>query len=203
MFGRIAPIVFVVLSCCVALLTPVAADAAPADAEVTARWVIERADNRGEPFAIVDKRDARLYVYSAYGALVGDSPVLLGQQPGDDAIPDIALRSPMSLRPSERTTPAGRYASQPGHNLSGDDIVWIDYAASLAIHRLRPAPPNQHRPDRIVSLRPEDKRISFGCIVVPVAFYDRLVAPTLGRLHGVVYVLPETRPLQTLLASAP
>jgi hypothetical protein len=37
---------------------------------------------------------------------------------------------------------------------------------------------------------------------VPVAFSDRLAAPTLGRRHGVVNVL-ETRPLQTLLATNP
>lgn len=200
MFGRIAP---TLLSGCMVMLIASWACAAPADADYTARWVTSHADNHGQPFAIVDKRDARLYVYSADGTLTGDSPVLIGQQPGDDAVRDIALRSPSSLRPSERTTPAGRYASQPGHNLSGDDIVWIDYEASLAIHRLRPAPLNQHRADRIVSLRPEDKRISFGCVVVPVAFYDRLVAPTLGRRHGTVYVMPETRPLQTLLAASP
>jgi hypothetical protein len=35
--------------------------------------------------------------------------------------------------------------------------------------------------------------------VVPVEFYESVVAPSLGRGPGVVYVLPESRPAQTLL----
>jgi hypothetical protein len=199
MFGRFAPIVF--LLWCLGLVCPVAAIAS-ADADYAARWITDHSDNHGQPFAIVDKRDARLYVFSPEGELVGVTSVLIGLTPGDDAIGDIALRTPASLRPFERTTPAGRYASQPGHNISGEDIVWIDYDASLAIHRLRPAPAAEHRPERIVSSRTDDKRISYGCVVVPVAFYDRLVAPTLGRQRGIVYVLPETRPVEGMLAQA-
>jgi len=45
----------------------------------------------------------------------------------------------------------------------------------------------------------DEKRISYGCIVVPVAFYDAVVRPSLGRQRGVVYVLPETRPVAEML----
>jgi hypothetical protein len=178
---------------------PLVASVVAPDAGYVARWVIDNADNHNQPFAIVDKRGARLYLFSRFGELIAVTPVLLGLAPGDEAISDIAKRAPSSLTPSERTTPSGRFASQPGHNNRGEDIVWIDYDASLAIHRLRPAPPSEHRVERISSPRTDDKRISFGCVVVPVPFYDQFIAASLGQKHGVVYVLPETRSVQEML----
>jgi len=171
------------------------------DADFAAHWVLDADDNRGQPFAIVDKKRARLYVFAASGRLVGESTVLLGLSVGDTSIDGIASRTPASLAPAERTTPAGRFASEPGHNANGEDIVWFDYDASLAIHRLRPSPADQHRDERINSARADDKRISYGCVVVPVAFYDTVVRPLLGRQRGVVYVLPETRPVSAMLRS--
>lgn len=171
------------------------------DARYAANWVLTGADHHGRPFAIVDKRDARLYVFSADGRLIGATAALLGLTPGDLADPDIAHRAPASLGIEERTTPAGRFASQPGHNDKGEDIVWVDYDASLAIHRLRPAPAHERRPERLASAGSDDNRISFGCIVVPVVFYETVVAPTLGRQRGVVYVLPETRPVQAMFGA--
>jgi len=171
-----------------------AAEPASADARYAADWVMRNADHLGRPFAIVDKRAARLYVFWADGRLAGATAVLIGLAPGDQSISGIASRTPASLMPAERTTPAGRYASEPGHNDKGEDIVWFDYDASLAIHRLRPALPAERRRERLESPQPEQRRISFGCVVVPVAFYDDVIAATLGRRHGVVYVLPEARP---------
>ncbi len=161
------------------------------DANDAVGEIVQRADNQGRPFAIVDKRAARLFVFGAKGELIGEKPVLLGLARGDDAASDLASRLPSSLLPAERTTPAGRYSSEPGHNDKGEDIVWIDYNASLAIHRLRPSPPAERRAERLASANPDDKRISFGCVVVPVAFYEEVVRPTLGSTRGMVYVLPE------------
>ena len=171
------------------------------DARYAANWVLTGADHQGRPFAIVDKRDARLYVFSANGRLIGATAALLGLTPGDIADPDIARRAPASLTVAERTTPAGRFASQPGHNDKGEDIVWVDYDASLAIHRLRPAPAHERRAERLASPASDYNRISFGCVVVPVVFYETVVAPTLGRQRGVVYVLPETRPVQAIFSA--
>lgn len=170
-----------------------------ADAGFAARWVIDGEDNRGLPFAIVDKKGARLYVFAPTGRFVGESPVLLGSAMGDMSIAGVASRAPANLAPAERTTPAGRFESQPGHNARGEDIIWFDYDASLAIHRLRPSPASQRREERMNSPRSDGKRISFGCIVVPVAFYDAVVRPSLGRQRGVVYVLPETQPVAEML----
>jgi len=172
------------------------AERASLDARYAASWVVSGADNRKQPFAVVDKRDARIYVFDAAGRLLGASPVLLGLTPGDFSVG--TGRTPASLGVGERTTPAGRFASRPGRNDKGEDIVWIDYAASLAIHRLRPAPAHERRPARLASATPDDNRISAGCIVVPVAFYETVVAPTLGAGHSVVYVLPESHPVRGL-----
>jgi hypothetical protein len=166
------------------------------DARYAASWVVSGADNRKQPFAVVDKRDARIYVFDTAGRLLGASPVLLGLTPGDFS--SGTGRAPASLGAGERTTPAGRFESRPGRNDKGEDIVWIDYAASLAIHRLRPAPVQERRPARLASATPEDNRISAGCIVVPVAFYDAVVAPTLGAGRAVVYVMPESHPVRGL-----
>ncbi len=171
------------------------------DTRYVASWVLAMADNSGRPFAIVDKRGARISVFEPDGRLIGASAALLGRDPGDLSVPDIARRILAGLAPGERTTPAGRFDSEPGHNDKGEDIVWIDYDASLAIHRLRPAPPQERRAERLDSPTAHDNRISLGCIVVPAAFYESVVRPSLGRRRGVVYVLPESRPVQAIFGA--
>lgn len=180
---------------------PVAGARFTPDARFAASWVLAVAEHRSRPFVIVDKREATMHVFDGAGRLVGVSPVLLGQMPGDTEPPGAAFRHPATLTLNERITPAGRFASVPGHNDKGEAVVWFDYAAGLAIHRLRPAPPQQQRPARLESATPDDNRISLGCIVVPVVFYDSVVAPLLGRQRGVVYVLPETQPVQALFGA--
>lgn len=186
---------------CVAASTSDAVQASP-DARLATRWILDSHDNHGKPFAVVDKKAAQLRIHAADGRLVGASPVLLGLAAGDTAIADIAHRAPSSLRPFERTTPAGRFESQPGRNLHGEEIVWLDYAASLAIHRLRPAASAERRAERLASPSPSDNRISLGCVVVPVAFYEGVVAPVLGHQRAVVYVLPEDEPVRGYFEAA-
>jgi hypothetical protein len=178
-----------------------AGERASLDARYAANWVLESGDHQGQPFAIVDKRDARIYVFEPQGRVLGVSPVLIGLAPGDWSAPDIAQRSPSSLLPTERTTPAGRFNTEPGHNDKGEDIVWVDYEASLAIHRLRPAPASERRAERLSSQDAAEHRISFGCVVVPVEFYERIVAASLGKRRGVVYVLPEARPVREMFGT--
>lgn len=171
------------------------------DARQALRWVVEAHDNQGLPFVIVDKKGGRIFVFEANGQLRGASPALMGLAPGDHAVPGMEQRSVASLREDERTTPAGRFVSEPGHNLQGEAIVWIDYAAKLAIHRLRPAPTAERRAERLASETPDDNRISMGCVVVPVSFYETVIGPALGKSRGIVYVLPETQPLQRMLGA--
>lgn len=178
-----------------------ALESASADARYATRWVLAMGDNQGLPFVIVDKKSARLFVFEASGQLRGASPALLGLTPGDRGVAGIEQREVASLRGDERSTPAGRFVSEPGRNLQGEAIVWIDYAAKLAIHRLRPAPVIERRPERLASATPDDNRISLGCVVVPVSFYESVVSPVLGKSYSVVYVLPENQPVERMLGA--
>lgn len=157
-------------------------------------------DNR--PFAVVDKRAATLSVYEADGRLVGRTPALLGLTPGDVEPASARGKDPSALQAHERVTPAGRFEAQPGRNLSGERIVWFDYGANLSIHRLRPAPASQHRPERLQSARLQDRRVTLGCVVVDPAFFDQVVLPTLGSGPALVYILPERQQLMAGAAGA-
>ena len=187
--------------------TPGASDSGDVPLAGTAQqamlWVVRQGDHGGRPFAIVDKKRAHIHVFEPSGAMVGATQVLIGLTAGDrDAVPNFGNRSVASLAAHERTTPAGRFESEPGHNDKGEAIVWFDYDAALAIHRLRPAPAHERRPQRMASADAAERRITYGCVVVPVAFYQDVIAPTLGRRRGVVYVLPEQGSLEAMLRGA-
>lgn len=170
-----------------------------ADARYVRQWALDSGDAQHRPFAVVDKRAARLYVFDADGQLLGATNALLGQGAGDHSVPGVADIDDLNRIPvADRTTPAGRFASQPGRNLSGEAIVWFDYDAALAIHRVRPGASQASRMARLGTASPDDNRASLGCVVVPPAFYDAVVAPSLGHQRGVVYVLPERQPVQAL-----
>lgn len=164
-----------------------------ADARHVVQWTLDSGDAGGKPFLVVDKKAAQLYVFAHGGRLLGSTPVLLGSAPGDASAPGVGERAQAGeLAPHERTTPAGRFVTQPGRNLDGEHVVWVDYGAALAIHRLRPGRAHQIRSARLKSSTPQERRVSLGCIVVPVSFYLEVVQPLLGSRRGVVYVLPET-----------
>ncbi|WP_431100188.1 hypothetical protein [Roseateles noduli] len=166
-------------------------EAASPEARAMARVAFDRADAKGLPFAVVDKKEAKLFVFSADGHLIGASAALLGLARGDTVAPGVGQMVSTGIPPDLRTTPSGRYDSQPGPNLKGETVIWVDYDAAFAIHRLRPGPAYERRAERLASLSPDDNRISLGCVVVTGDFFDRVVAPVLGHGAGVVYVLPE------------
>lgn len=169
---------------------------ASAPTRQVADWVARSGDNRGAGYAILDKVNARLYVFDAAGRLRGDAPVLLGAARGDDSVPGIGERPMADIKPFERTTPAGRFNAEPGRNAQGEDIFWVDYDNAISMHRVRATNPKERRLQRLATPTAADNRISYGCINVPAAFYDRVVGPTFAAGNAVVYVLPETRPAQ-------
>jgi hypothetical protein len=175
---------------------------ASADVRFIADWVADSGDSRGLPFIILDKRDARVFVFRAHGQLIDSSPVLLGATPGDDSVADIGTRPMASVREDEKTTPAGRFVAQAGKNASHEDVVWVDYANAVSMHRVRLVDPKERRLERLASPDPADRRISYGCINVPVAFFDAVVWPLLGSTRAVVYVLPEVRDVHEVFAGA-
>lgn len=168
-------------------------------AKATVAWVRSQRQWAGQPFIVLDKRAAHAWVFDATSSLAGSSPVLLGSASGDDSFPGIGEKPIASILPHERTTPAGRFQLEPGKNAKGESIYWVDYDAAVSLHRVRSANASEKRLDRLATRDPGDNRISYGCINVPEGFYtnviDRLFAP--GK--GSIYILPETRPLSSLL----
>ncbi len=194
----------VALDSSAALALPLAdfgAEAASTDARYAAASVMASADNKGLPFVIVDKKNAKMFVFDAGGRLRGASAALLGLASGDHSVPGIGQRPVKQILPAERTTPAGRFLSQPGRNLEGEEVVWVNYSEGLAIHRVRPGQSQEQRVERLASATPQDNRISLGCVVVPVAFYETVVSPLLGRSRSVVYVLPEDSSVYALFGA--
>ena len=150
-------------------------------------------DNRGLPYVVVDKLAARVFVFDGRGALVATTAALLGLARGDHSVPGIGDRPLAQIRPEERTTPAGRFTAEAGRNATGEHVIWIDYDAALSLHRLRDTP-QQRLHQRLLSATPRDNRASYGCVTVPVAFYESVIRPTFAAGRGVVYILPETMP---------
>ncbi len=165
------------------------------DARRLADWVVASADHRNRPFALVDKTQARLYIFAPSGRLIGASPVLLGLARGDDSEPGIGDKPIAQVRPEERTTPAGRFVSEPGKNLGGENVIWVDYDAAVSMHSVRANVKSERRLERLESPDPAEHRISYGCINVPAAFYASVAWPSFAEGGGMIYVLPETRPL--------
>ena len=171
--------------------------AAPAgDARELLDWVARTHDNAGMNYVVVDKRLATVSVLDGRGKLLGTSPVLLGAAVGDDSAPGIGTRPMAQVLPHERTTPAGRFLAEPGHNAQGEDIVWVDYDTAVSFHRVRVANPSDRRLQRLATPTASDNRISYGCINVPVNFYNNVLRPAMTESGAVVYVLPETRSWQ-------
>lgn len=180
-----------------AMISPAIADfgdtPASIDAHRVADWVVSSSDSRGLPFIIVDKLGARLFLFEGGGILRATSPVLLGLGRGDDTPPGVGDRPLSQILPAERITPAGRFVAEQGHNLSGKDILWIDYDAAISLHRATDRKPGltaKSRLDRLNSTTNTDNRISHGCVNVSAAFYDRYIQRT---AQAIVYILPETR----------
>jgi hypothetical protein len=173
------------------------AQAASADVRRVADWALGSGDNAQRPFLIIDKRQARLYVFEAGGRLRGAAPVLLGLARGDDTVPGIGERPLAEVKPHERTTPAGRFQAEIGRNLRGEDVLWVDYDAAVSMHRVLTTNPAERRLQRLASPGVADNRISYGCINVPTAFFEGVLMPvSRAGAAPVVYVLPDKRPLR-------
>ncbi|MHB8139078.1 MAG: hypothetical protein ACYDGO_11930 [Smithellaceae bacterium] len=170
------------------------------DARQVADWVIDSGDNCRMPFVIIDKRNARVFVFHPEGRLSGSAPVLLGLGRGDDSVPGIGKRAMSDMRPEERITPAGRFVASLGRNLHGKEVLWVDYAAAISLHRVVTNRPEERRLQRLATPTPLDKRISYGCINVPVDFYKNIVRQAFTGTNGIVYVLPETRSIREVFA---
>ena len=171
------------------------------EARHVADWAIDSGDNEGKAYVVVDKKDAKVYVFNPRGRLVAAAPALLGAAVGDDPVPGIGEKPLSEVLPEEKTTPAGRYVAEPGVNANGEDVVWVSWDLAVSMHRVRPLVKAERRLQRLASATAKDNRISFGCINLPVAFYEKVLRPTVKRDGAIIYVLPETRTAQEQFGS--
>jgi hypothetical protein len=167
-----------------------------------ADWVIATGDNHDRPFAIIDKVQAQVVVFGADGQRKGSGPSLLGLARGDDSVPGIGARKMSSIRPGERTTPAGRFLASYGPGKGkAKGVLWVDYDTAISLHPVVTANPKERRLQRLRSPTPQDNRITYGCINVSGTFYRDVVRPTFTGKTVVVYVLPETKTLTEVFPS--
>jgi hypothetical protein len=120
---------------------------------------------------------------------------LLGLAYGDATVAGIGDRDLSTIRPEERTTPAGRFVATLGRDLD-KEVLWIDYGAAVSLHRVITINPKERRPQRLATATPLDNRISYGCVNVPAAYFDSVVRPAFAGTYGVVYVLPEVESIE-------
>lgn len=163
------------------------------DARQAADWVVESSNNTGLPFVILDKKEAKVFVFHADGRLRGAAAALIGFAVGDDSTPGIGEKKLSAIRPEERTTPAGRFVASLDRNLKGGQILWVDYDAAISLHPVITSNVKERRAERLASPSPLDNRISYGCINVPADFFKNVISPAFAGSNGIVYVLPETR----------
>jgi hypothetical protein len=179
------------------------------EARHVADWVVHSGDNRAEgarkqlPFVILDKKDARIYLFDAQGKLLAAAPALLGLGTGDTSFEGIGKRKLSTIKVADRTTPAGRFVGFMGHAFvanpkKAEDVLWVDYAGGVSIHRVVKS---ANRLKRMETPTPDDNRVSFGCINVPVKFFEDAVRPAFKESKGIVYVLPETKTAREVFTS--
>jgi len=217
MFARLHPLLIPALALafagpvCAATASPPLQAVAPlpyfgaepvsAEARQTARWALRSGDNGRRAVVVVDKKNAKAFVFDPRGTLQGAAPVLLGSAIGDHTVPGVGDKPLSQVRPEERTTPAGRFLAEMGVNSHGEDVVWVDYDAAVSMHRVRPNVKAERRLERLASKTPADNRISFGCINLPVRFYEDVLRPAVRSTGAVIYVLPETQPAAALFGA--
>lgn len=158
-------------------------------------WVAASRDNGRLPYAIIDKQAASLFLFRANGDFLGRVPVLLGVGVGDDSSPGVGAKDLAEIGPAERTTPAGRFLAKMGRAFGRQRVLWVDYANSVALHAVITTHKKERRVERLKSPTADDNRITFGCINVGTGFYDKRVRPLFQKKGGVVYILPDTKPL--------
>jgi hypothetical protein len=176
-----------------ATATPAPADplhAASMEVKEVVNWITGSGDNTRLPFLVIDKPNARVFAFDPAGQFQGDAPVLLGMGVGDRMLAPSATMSQMP--PHTRITPAGRFVSKLAKDAKGKELLVLDYKAAFSLHPVVKGKPHERRAERLGSVTPTDNRISFGCINVPVPFYNTVISPAFTGTHGLVYILPET-----------
>jgi hypothetical protein len=171
------------------------------DAGRLTNWVIATRDNGEMPFIVIDKNVAMIFAFDAQGRLLGAAPALLGITPGDESAPGVGDRELSNIPLEQRTTPAGRFVATVGPAPGHDSVLWIDFASALSLHAVVRGTSKERRLQRLKSRTPGDNRVTYGCINVPASFYGEVVRPLFGKMAGIVYILPESKPLSEVFTA--
>lgn len=163
-----------------------------------AAWAVHSRDHGRYPFIIVDKLNAKATAFDPNGRLIRTVPILIGMGMGDTFPPGVTSMKMQDTQPWQRVTPAGRYLAEEGKTPDGKRVLWVDYDNAIAIHKIPSKETSQRRHERIKSDNPAEHRITFGCINVPVTFYDEVVRPHFKKHGGIVYVLPDSKPVEAV-----
>jgi hypothetical protein len=164
-----------------------------------ADWVADSRDNGRHWFVVLDKPQAKVFLFDSNARLDAAAPAVLGETIGDDSTPGVGDKPLSALKPEDLTTPAGRFVAELGETSSRhEDVVWVSYDMALSMHRIIKVP---ERLKAIATPDPSDNRLSHGCINLPDSFYEQHLRPAQDRTGLIVYILPETRPLQRTFAS--
>lgn len=161
------------------------------EASRTLAWIVRTGDNLDLPFLLIDKVEAHVFAFDSTGNLQDSSAALLGLGRGDVSAEGIGRRRLADISPGERTTPAGRFVASLGNDLGEADVLWVDYDNAISLHRVITGSAKDRRLQRLKSRTALDNRISYGCINVPVEFFERTVLKLFNRTNGIVYILPE------------
>lgn len=171
------------------------------DVRHIADWAVHSGDHHRMPFIVVDKANARIYAFDSTGRLIRSSAILLGTGVGDTFPPGVLEMDMYDTKPWQRITPAGRYHATEDYNLAGERVLWVDYDAGIAIHKVPAKKTPQRRHERLRSADPAEHRITYGCINVWPSFYDQVVRTHFKGRGGIVYVLPEQAPVKSVFRS--
>lgn len=85
---------------------------------------------------------------------------------------------------------------------AGDKVAWLNYAAAVELRSVEIFDPLERRLERIATSYAGEKRVSNGCVNVPVAFFDAVATPALGHAHGILYVSPALTRLRQVFPAA-
>ncbi|CAM3824938.1 L,D-transpeptidase [Polynucleobacter arcticus] len=171
------------------------------DARNLAAWVIDSANNQDLPFIIIDKKEAKVFIFRPNGTFLASSPALIGRKIGDDITPGVGQKRLAEISIEERTTPAGRYLAGLGTSIDKSELVWIDYESGVSIHPVTTSNPSERRLERLASSRISDRRITYGCVNVSNRFYKEAIHPTFENSSAIVYILPEVHSIKTVFGA--
>ena len=160
-----------------------------------ADWVVRSEDNHGLPFVIVDKRQAKLFVFDPDGRILAFTSVLLGLAIGDLTTPGVGKLKLTQIPVKDRTTAAGRFLLRHGLDLQGGKVLWVDFESGLAIHTIPAGKSEALHLHQLQSNEPKEHRSTLGCVNVTKEFYRMILSPLFDTGNGYVYILPETMPV--------